>query len=71
MALSFAALWTLILIIAVITTIVHQVNYQDSPDKIHLELEVKALESDIRERDAQIRKLETQLEHVTEWWYYP
>tara|TARA_R110000744_G_scaffold111473_1_gene209730 strand:- start:123 stop:341 length:219 start_codon:yes stop_codon:yes gene_type:complete len=44
MAYSFASLWTVVLVIALVATIIHQVRFQDSPTHINLNLEVRSLE---------------------------
>jgi len=41
---SFATLWTMMLIIALVAGIVHQVKFQESKDQILLELQVSNLE---------------------------
>jgi hypothetical protein len=45
LAYSFGTLWTVVLIIALIATIIHQVHFQDSPAELHLKFEVTSLES--------------------------
>ena len=41
---SFASLWTVVLVIALVATIIHQVRFQDSATEIHLNWEVRSLE---------------------------
>ena len=43
MVLSFATLWTLVLIIALIATLIHQSNYQDSASQLTLQQKVASL----------------------------
>ena len=62
MVLSFAALWTLILIIAVIASIIHQAKYQESPDKINLEFRIRSLEVDLEDADKVIIDQKEQIE---------
>jgi hypothetical protein len=45
LAYSFGTLWTVVLIIALIATIIHQVRFQDSATHLHLKFEVTTLES--------------------------
>ena len=71
MALSFATLWTFLLVIALIATIVHQVHFQESSDKLHLESEIKGLKADLSTKDQKILELEEKFKKITEWWYYP
>jgi len=42
---SFVTVWTMALIIALIATIVHQVNFQKSSDRLQLERRVSGLEA--------------------------
>jgi hypothetical protein len=44
MAYSFATLWTLVLIIALVATVIHQVQFQDSAAQLNLNHQVKTLE---------------------------
>ena len=71
MVLSFATLWTLVLIITLIVSIIHNVNYQDSASQFHLEWEIKELKADVSTKDQQILRLEDRIKKITGWWYYP
>ena len=44
MVFTFASLWTMALIIALVATIIHQVHFQDSPAELHLQRTVSSLE---------------------------
>jgi len=44
MVYSFCTLWTLVLIVALIGAVIHQVRFQDSPGQLKLEHEIKKLE---------------------------
>ena len=44
MVYSFASLWTVVLVIALVATIVHQVRFQDSATELHLNRQVRSLE---------------------------
>ena len=41
---SFASLWTLVLVIALVATVIHQVRFQDSATELHLNRQVRSLE---------------------------
>ena len=57
MAYSFAGLWTVVLVIALVATLIHQTRFQDSPTHIHLNWEVRSLEFDNRGLEFQNQKL--------------
>ena len=44
MVYSFASLWTVVLVIALVASIIHQVRFQDSATELHLNWEVRSLE---------------------------
>ena len=44
MAYTFATLWTLALIIALVATVIHQAKFQDSATELNLNHQVKTLE---------------------------
>ena len=78
MVLSFATLWTLALIMALITTIVHQINFQDSSTEINLKHKIKelssdiiVLETDLQNQNIKILELKENFTRINEWWYYP
>ena len=71
MVLSFATLWTFVLVIALITVIIHQIHFQESSDKLHLEWEIEELKADLSTKDQKILKLEDKIKKITWWWYYP
>jgi len=58
MVLSFATLWTLVLIIALIATLIHQTNYQDSASQLNLEWEIGGLQQDLVDKDKSILQLQ-------------
>ena len=43
MVYSFGTLWTLVLVIALVASIIHQVHFQDSATEIHLKWQVRSL----------------------------
>ena len=58
MVLSFSTLWTLVLIIALIATLIHQTNYQDSASQLNLEWEIGGLQQDLVDKDKSILQLQ-------------
>ena len=46
MAYSFASLWTVVLVIALVASIIHQVRFQDSATELHLNRQMRSLEID-------------------------
>ena len=58
---SFVTLWTVVLIIAIIATIIHQVRFQDSATHLHLNWEVASLKSQNAQLAFQKHKLENSL----------
>ena len=70
MILSFVTLWTIVLIIALIATIIHQVNFQKSSDRLHLEWEVAGLSQDLRELEVERTKLKITINQVLSDPYY-
>ena len=59
---SFGTLWTVVLVIALVATIVHQVRFQDSATEIHLNWEVRSLEFDKRGLEFDNQKLRDSLD---------
>lgn len=68
LAYSFGTLWTIVLIIALVGTIVHQVKYQDSPDKIHLEWEIKHLEQNLSNTKLELKKSKEYIDELLTYW---
>ena len=78
MVLSFTTLWTFVLIIALVATLVHQINFQDSSRHLNLEFTVAALEEEVESKDIEIKKYRLELEEKDEYieeilslWTYP
>jgi cell division protein FtsL len=57
MAYSFGTLWTLVLIVALVATIIHQANFQASPAELNLDHQVETLESTIQELETRNQDL--------------
>ena len=62
MAYSFATLWTLVLIAALVAALIHQVRFQDSPGQLKLQAKIMILER-------QTTALETSLKKTTDEYY--
>ena len=58
MLLTFATLWTVLLIIALIATLIHQVKYQESTEQIHLERQLSELTENLNFANAEVTTLE-------------
>ena len=58
MLLTFATLWTVLLIIALVATLIHQVNYQKSGEQIHLERQLSELTENLNFANAEVTTLE-------------
>jgi len=44
MVYSFGTLWTVVLVIALVASIIHQVRFQDSATELHLNRQMRSLE---------------------------
>ena len=58
MLLTFATLWTVLLIIALVATLIHQLNYQNSGEQIHLERQLSELTENLNFANAEVTTLE-------------
>jgi hypothetical protein len=67
MAYSFCTLWTLVLIVALIAGVVHQVRYQDSADQLNLQHHVNALERHNQELETVLETTRQEYETYREW----
>ena len=68
---SFGTLWTLVLIVALVATVIHQAKFQDSPGELNLNHEVMTLELQNQRLgdslDQQARKHAAYREWVISW----
>ena len=64
LAYSFATLWTLVLIAALVAALIHQVRFQDSPGQLKLEAKIMTLER-------QATDLETEYYQYRQMWDVP
>ena len=67
---SFVTLWTVVLIIAIIATIIHQVRFQDSATHLHLNWEVASLESQNTQLKSSLYKREQEIIQMLNEPYY-
>jgi hypothetical protein len=71
MAYSFGTLWTLVLIVGLVATVIHQAKFQDSPAELNLNHRVIALERQNQRLgdslDQQARKHAAYREWVISW----
>ena len=67
MAYSFAGLWTVVLIIALVVTIIHQVRLQDSSSELHLQRAVSSLELQNQNLRDSLDKSEIKYDNYREW----
>jgi hypothetical protein len=58
MVYSFAGLWTLVLVIALVATVVHQVRFQDSTTHMNLSHQVHNLRFDNQDLESTLRAKE-------------
>ena len=67
MAYSFASLWTVVLVIALVATVIHQVQFQDSPTHINLNLEVRSLEFQNQQLNNSLDQSEIKYDNYRRW----
>jgi hypothetical protein len=67
MVYSFASLWTAVLIIALVATIIHQTRFQDSPTHIHLNWEVRSLELENQGLKNSLDQSEIKYDNYRQW----
>ena len=70
MVYSFASLWTVALIIALVATIIHQVRFQDSATHMNLNWKVSSLESDNRGLEFSLREKDKMIFDILSVPYY-
>ena len=67
MAYSFASLWTVVLVIALVAAIIHQVRFQDSSTEIHLNYQVHNLRFDNQELKNSLDQSEIKYDNYRQW----
>jgi hypothetical protein len=70
MVYSFASLWTVVLVIALVAAIVHQVRFQDSATEIHLNWQVRSLEFQNQGLASTLRESEQMIIEILSVDYY-
>ena len=67
MTYSFAGLWTVVLVIALVATLIHQTRFQDSPTHIHLIFEVRSLEDENQGLKHSLHQSEIKYDNYRQW----
>ena len=67
MAYSFGTLWTVVLVIALVAAIIHQVRFQDSSTEIHLNWQVRSLEIDNQGLQNSLDQSEMKYDDYRQW----
>ena len=67
---SFITLWTAALIISLVATIIHQVNFQDSSGELNLNLEISHLEHEVMELNLDKEKMQSTINKLLNEPYY-
>jgi len=67
---SFATLWTMVLIIALVGAIVHQVKFQDSAKEIHLKVEVATLTNQLIRTNSILKEKNQLIRNLLDHPYY-
>ena len=67
MAYSFGTLWTVVLVIALVATIVHQVRFQDSATHMNLSHQVHNLRFDNQELKNSLDQSEIKYDNYRQW----
>ena len=57
--------WSLILLIAVVFAVVHQVRFQDSHQQIYMQLSIDNLRADLDKRNAQLEHIQ----YINDYYY--
>ena len=67
MAYSFGTLWTVVLVIALVATVVHQVRFQDSTTHMNLSHQVHNLRFDNQELKNSLDQSEIKYDNYRQW----
>ena len=67
MAYSFASLWTVVLVIALVASIVHQVRFQDSATELHLNRQMRSLEFQNQGLRDSLEQSEIKYDNYRQW----
>ena len=67
MVYSFGTLWTVVLVIALVASIIHQVRFQDSSTEIHLNWQVRSLEIDNQGLQNSLDQSEMKYDDYRQW----
>ena len=70
MAYSFGTLWTVILAVALVGALIHQIQFQSSPGELNLNHQIRSLQTEIQQLGESIHGLEQeQLELLANPYY--
>ena len=67
MVYSFCTLWTLVLIVALIAAVIHQVRYQKSGNQLNLQREVMKLEEQNQRLEINLATTQKEYKTYREW----
>ena len=67
---SFVTVWTMVLILALVAAIIHQVNFQKSSDRLQLERSVASLESQTIQLTHTVNKQQREIFRILNTPYY-
>ena len=67
MVYSFGTLWAVVLVIALVASIIHQVRFQDSSTEIHLNWQVRSLEIDNQGLHDSLDQSEIKYDNYRQW----
>lgn len=67
---SFVTVWTMVLILALVAAIVHQVSFQKSSDRLQLERSVASLESQTIQLTHTVNKQQREIFRILNTPYY-
>ena len=67
MVYSFGTLWTVVLVIALVASIIHQVRFQDSATELHLNWQVRSLEIDNQQLNNSLDQSEMKYDNYRQW----
>ena len=71
MAYSFATLWTLVLIAALVAALIHQVKFQDSPGQLKLQTKIMLLERQTTDLETSLKLTTDEYHEYRQMWDVP
>tara|TARA_R110002110_G_scaffold163735_1_gene363733 strand:+ start:228 stop:458 length:231 start_codon:yes stop_codon:yes gene_type:complete len=67
MAYSFGTLWTLVLIVALVATVIHQAKFQDSATEVNLNHQIHNLRFDNARLESSLNQQKIKYDNYREW----